>query len=470
MNMSVKFIGGLLASALSGGATADVIMGVSAVQDADTRLVTVTYTLSETAVVTPEITVGGAVDASVPVTAVNGEINRKLSAGTHSFTWRPRADWPTGRSLADAEIAVRAWPLDAPPDYLVADLRTTGAVRYYATAAAIPSGLQGAGTQGGLVLRRIRATGRRYRMGSPGEEAGRVALREIPHYVTLTNDFYIGLWPVTCEQHFYVTNEPGTAPNSDCISRPKLGLGFADMRGSGSDYDWPDRGHDVSDGSFFGRLRTRTGVKTFDLPTEAEWEFACRAGTDTPLYDEGPATALAWYLDSDFSANGGDGDKDKAQHCGLLRPNAWGLHDMLGDCYEFCLDWYSEGSDFATSGMEVTAPVGPASNANGKKVTRGGCYKNDASVIRCAFRGYDNASGYSLTGFRVAGRADVSNGQPTFAAEEAQGASLAGFDLSAGGEVAATLTPFDSLVRFTAVSSGMNFKSTEPTGAVVIFR
>ena len=117
---------------------------------------------------------------------------------------------------------------------------------------------------------------------------------------------------------------------------------------------------------------------------------------------------------------------------------------------------------------EVTAPVGPLSNAAGRRVTRGGSYKNDASALRCAFRSYDTVAGYYLTGYRVAGRADVSNGAATFARAESKGASIAAFDLAGGDVGVAVLASFDSLSRHAMSTAGMNFRSTRADFLLII--
>ncbi len=131
-----------------------------------------------------------------------------------------------------------------------------------------------------LLLRRIpKGT---FTMGSPKSELGRSG-NETQHQVTLSQDFYIGVFEVTQRQWERVTGEwPSHFSNVSCRDmRPVEEVTYNDIRGSGEGADWPvsDR---VDSTSFMGRLRARTG-KTFDLPTESQWEYACRAGTDTPL-------------------------------------------------------------------------------------------------------------------------------------------------------------------------------------------
>jgi len=123
----------------------------------------------------------------------------------------------------------------------------------------------------------------------------------------------------------------------------------------------------------------------FDLPTEAQWEYACRAGYTGP-YSGGSLKEVGWY----------DGNSGRQTHeVGQKKPNAWGLHDMHGNVWEWCSDWYD---DTLRGG---TDPMGPTSGES--RVSRGGSWINLASHCRAAFRGRC-LPGYrdSGLGFRVA--------------------------------------------------------------------
>lgn len=133
----------------------------------------------------------------------------------------------------------------------------------------------------------------------------------------------------------------------------------------------------------------------FSLPTEAMWEFACRAGTITSRYNGEPEEDLfeiAW-----FNKN----SNQKSHAVGLKKPNVWGLFDMLGNVYEWCLD------DF------MLYPEGPAIDWIGKKdnklqatkTFRGGAWSSSAAELRAAARGYTNSDEYARQpwfGFRIA--------------------------------------------------------------------
>ena len=106
-------------------------------------------------------------------------------------------------------------------------------------------------------------------------------------------------------------------------------VSWSDIRGVSWQYNWP-RVKTVDPNTFVGKIRAKTGL-AFDLPTEAQWEYACRAGTD-----------------SNFG-NGGDGDNDSRlmghafSDVGLYVPNFWGFYDMHGNIGQWCLDYYSDG-------------------------------------------------------------------------------------------------------------------------------
>jgi formylglycine-generating enzyme required for sulfatase activity len=175
--------------------------------------------------------------------------------------------------------------------------------------------------------------------------------------------------------------------------------------------DWPNNSA-VTAGSFMGRLRDRTGLATFDLPTDAQREYACRAGTSGALND---GTANITNANSDarldllgrYAYDGGkiNGTGTPLQGCdatqatakvGSYQPNAWGLYDMHGNVWEWCLDW----SVADLTSAAVADPKGAGSGPN--RVKRGGSWNYPAPNSRSASRSSDLPSAQgSHIGFRL---------------------------------------------------------------------
>ena len=178
------------------------------------------------------------------------------------------------------------------------------------------------------------------------------------------------------------------------------------MRGSSATggAGWPKFGHAVDAASFMGRLRAKTGL-TFDLPTEAQWEYACRAKTKTALNSGKNLTNPTGQdpaMDEvgRYQYNGSDGKGGYSlmhTKVGSYLPNAWGLYDMHGNVQEWCLDWwYNEG--YGTSA--VVDPCGPETGT--LRVLRGGSWKRIAQFCRSAFKDGDwSWNAYELYGFRI---------------------------------------------------------------------
>jgi len=132
----------------------------------------------------------------------------------------------------------------------------------------------------------------------------------------------------------------------------------------------------------------------FRLPTEAEWEYACRAGSSNEFCfgdDEPALREHGWYVENALKAG-----EEYAHGVGHKRPNAWGLYDMAGNVFEWCHDWYGE----YPSGMQ-TDPSGPERGFG--RVMRGGCFLDAAGCCRSAYRhGFDPGYRYGGVGLRPA--------------------------------------------------------------------
>ncbi len=240
-----------------------------------------------------------------------------------------------------------------------------------------------------IVLRRIPAG--TFTMGSPTNELGRNSLNETQHQVTLSRDFYICVFQVTQKQWERVMgNWPSYFNNASYREgRPVEQVSYKDIRGASAGTNWP-AANSVDASSFIGKLRMRTGM-TFDLPTEAQWEYACRGGTTTALNSGYNITNIAsdahMMVAGRYWSNGGssytqNGDISVGTaKTGIYLPNAWGLYDLHGNVWEWCLDWYND----AYPGT-VTDPKGASSGTD--RVSRGGSWTNPASACRSAMRNW----------------------------------------------------------------------------------
>jgi formylglycine-generating enzyme required for sulfatase activity len=140
---------------------------------------------------------------------------------------------------------------------------------------------------------------------------------------------------------------------------------------------------------FIDKLNRSSGDRLYRLPTEAEWEYAARAG-DTGLrpFSKLAMDEYAWYINS---------SNDEIQPVGQLKANAWGLHDMYGNVWEWVADWYSPNTYAESASIN---PQGP--DKGNKKVRRGGSYHCPPHLIRSAYRAADNPElAYSVLGFRL---------------------------------------------------------------------
>ncbi len=256
-----------------------------------------------------------------------------------------------------------------------------------------------------LVLRRIPAG--TFVMGSPENELGRWN-DETQHQVTLTKDFYIGVFEITQKQwERVIGNWPSSFENPTYRdSRPVEGVSYDDIRGSVAGAGWPTN-NAVDAGSFLERLRAKTGL-AFDLPTEAQWEYACRAGTTTALNSGKNLTSTGRCPNMDEVGRNNynriiEGPvyfcttADATAKVGSYLPNHWSLYDMHGNVWEWCIDrWQSELGSSAQ-----TDPIGAASGSY--RSCRSCSYHTYSRFFRSASR-FNSwpSSRLSTIGFRLA--------------------------------------------------------------------
>ena len=432
-------------------ASATGAMAVPTVQDVNWRqsggTVTITYTLSGApAVITADI-LTNAVNASSGVSIgaahfanMQGDVNKYIAAdGNYTIKWKPWQLWE-GHDVntASARAEVTAWDPSHPPAYMVVDMaeNTAQRVNYYANEDALPGGVTNdlyRTTK--MVFRRIDAAGIPWTWGAPSELGGTVG--EASFTVTLTNDYYLGIFEVTHAQWTSMGGNRGNGFDVESAQRPQTRVSYVNIRcndlnstvwGGASAMDGEGDTHanasySPNGNSFLGRMRTRTGVKV-NLPSEAQWEYACRAGHGAGYWGDGSpilGTNTCANLDKlgRYVGNGGYPDEAHSENLGndatntwttangtarvgSYTPNDWGLYDMLGNVREQCLDaWTSApASNFGALATII--------NQNDKKVTwRGGAWSDPACRCRASTRGNidiyytSGVTGNLALGFRV---------------------------------------------------------------------
>jgi formylglycine-generating enzyme required for sulfatase activity len=219
----------------------------------------------------------------------------------------------------------------------------------------------------------------RFMMGSPLTEAGRGS-DEVQHEVTISRPFFIGRFEVSQEEWRDVV---GTEPShfADCgLTCPVEQVSFLDIQ------------------SFLARLNAAEDGFVYRLPTEAEWEYACRAGTVTPFSTGENLTTDQANYDGRFPYLSFAVGllRGRPTPVGTFAPNAWGLADMHGNLWEWTSDWYEP--------YPAGTAVDPRGAPSGEfRVIRGGSWFFDANSARCALRYTHRPAdhGFSL-GFRLA--------------------------------------------------------------------
>jgi formylglycine-generating enzyme required for sulfatase activity len=208
-------------------------------------------------------------------------------------------------------------------------------------------------------------------MGSPPEEPGRDK-NEKQHEVIISKKFYLQITPVS-QRHWekVMWLNPSHFFTKGGNDLPVEGVSWSKAQ------------------KFISKLNNKEGTIKYRLPTEAEWEYACRAGTETTYSFGGEVDKIgeyAWYKNN---------SKSWTHPVGKKKPNAWGFYDMHGNVWEWCQDWYGNYPSNA-----VSDPKGPGNGQ--KRVLRGGSWGFSASNIRSAFRHGGNPENKTFIGFRVA--------------------------------------------------------------------
>jgi formylglycine-generating enzyme required for sulfatase activity len=204
-------------------------------------------------------------------------------------------------------------------------------------------------------------------MGSPEDEEGRFPNEGPRHLVSIDSGFW--MFDTLCTQALWEAVMGENHSRFRGADRPVESVSWEKCQ------------------EFLTALNSRLDGLELSLPSEAQWEYACRAGTEAARYSDN-LDAIAWYEE-----NSGKGTHSVAGK----EANSWGLYDMLGNVWEWCADVW-EADDFG-----VTRAVAAAESASAHRVVRGGSWSSDAQNVRAAFRSYDEPSNrYNDLGFRCA--------------------------------------------------------------------
>ena len=317
-----------------------------------------------------------AIDKVANTTNIAAQLSGDLSFedGTHTIVWDMNAE---GLTFKSSNVVFNVACETTPATYCVIDLSAgANATSYPVTYLAEPP-------SGGfnvdeykttkLVLRRLEAG--TFIMGEDQEDES--------HRVTLTKPFFCGLFEVTQKQYTLVMGTNPSYFSGDTL--PVEEVSYNAIRGPSNGATWPSSSA-VDSSSFMGKLRARTGLD-FDLPTEAQWEYACRAGTTTTYsYGNSANGDYMWSRENSSS---------KSHSVGSKSANPWGLYDMHGNVWEWCLDWYAYGAL-----AYGTDPKGSSSAS--WRVVRGGGWHDDAGGCASSYQGNGTPLGCNYNfGFRL---------------------------------------------------------------------
>ena len=330
-----------------------------------------------------------------------------MTPGKHRITWDANADGVT-KYVENATFSVEIRHYN--DTYMVIDVSGGPNASVYPVkfmnAAPVGGFNKGEYKGSNIVLRCIHPGS--YMAGSPDNEANRNAAREKQHRVALSQPFYIGIYEITQKQF---ENVMGTKPYTGDYC-PVGKVSYNTIRGG----NWPTTAAPGAN-TFMDMLIRKCKAKGsdgnytepvegFDLPTEFQWEYACRAGTTgalntTNAYNnansaeqEAQLKFLGRYKDNQTD---GKGDFDTHTNVGSYQPNQWGLYDMYGNVWEWCRDWFQED---ASALKQFTDPKGAASGSH--RVRRGDGWDGTVGGCRSACRyNYIPSNAGESGGFRL---------------------------------------------------------------------
>ena len=379
------------------------------------RTVTVTYHLSGApAIITMDVLTNGVSIGGANVYRLSpptGSVSKLIAEdGDYTITWQADRAWPDHKITdKSAQVAVTAWDPAVPPDYMVLDLLSPYGVTYYTSEDALPGGLLANNDYRitKMVMRHIHAANVEWTMGSVAA-AKRDSTIEMAHHVCMTSDYFIAVFPVTQGQYCSALSVErgstfGFSNEGYWQRRIGDGLHYSGVRGT----KYPSA---PTSSTLIGTLRDHFKIDV-DLPGEAQWEFACRAGHDDTCWGDGtPVAGTTNAANKDtlpgrFAGNNVEfasgeqstvDDKSGTPIAGSYNGNSWGLYDMHGGVEEFCLDVYAADITANTKGEIQTGDGNTV-------VTRGGAWYRAWDWARAAKRsnsGWNDGGSFGLGGIR----------------------------------------------------------------------
>ena len=392
--------------------------------------VVVDYELSGApGIVTFEVRTNG-VPLGIGYPSAVGAVNQLMQPGVHRFTWAADVDW-SGHVISSpsVEIVVKAAATNNPPDYMMIRLDSTTLPRkYYDKVEDVPGGITNHLYKSRvLAMRRIHAAGRPFRQGLVFPEAN-LSNANLGRLVAFSEDYYIGVYELTVRQYELMVPS-GTywktycdamrSSFGDTVYAALMGTSEYDearavggptpryyFLGNSASYIWPECNYAVNTSLALGKIRSATGIQKMYLPTSAQWEFACRAGSSAPFANgQAAIDGLGWC-----SSNNSEDPHwvSGAPHAvGMLDPNAWGLYDMHGNVLEYCRDCYAATRAVDANGLPIVDPSGPPSSsayttANLQMVVHGGSYTSTESGCASGYAiGLSWSQGQLADGYRL---------------------------------------------------------------------
>ena len=411
----------------------------------------------------------GDTEFSIPASELLGE-TKGLTSGEYRLVWDSAASSaPTAQWLLDnsgkLQFTVVTEAAEQPAEYLVIDLSGGPGAESWPAKRIVEKPQWGWDAEyktTKLVLRRIYAGGSGDVFSSDDGVSFMFGCTSAdPKFsddftaqkVTLTNDYWIGIFELTQKQYQLITGKTISSPFVSSGAYPQTKIGYyTEIRGSDTGSLWPVSS-DVDETSLMGILRKKVSLPRtipagwkFDLPTEAQWEYACRAGTEGPWNNGGAYSRYVYKTKANDDGtvseyegdrnldlvgwnpaicNIGEASEKSGSEVGLKLPNAWGLFDMHGNAAEFCVDSNYAGT--TTNGRKGVEPAGyPRTlekllESKMARVVKGGAYyptwtstidarQSWAGHRSCSHvRTYAPASAANYTGCRIVLRNSAAN-------------------------------------------------------------